>query len=258
MDSTNTKSALKRILSWWWVYLVALIILFLLFCVRIVGVGQVGIITRFGNVNREVQSGLHLKLPWPIEHIVKMDIQVQKEQQSASAATQDLQTVTTQVALNYHLTPDSVNTVYRTIGTDYKVRIIDPILQETVKSITSQYNATDLIGQRPKIQIQTFQSLQTTLASRGITVDNLSIVNFQFSPEYSTAIEQKQVAAQNVQKEQYNLQAADLQAQAQNVQKASLSDQYLELQAIQKWDGHLPTGVIGGGSGTIFNLPLNK
>lgn len=234
--------------------IIGLVILFILFCVRIVGVGQVGIITRFGTVNREVQSGLSLKLPWPIEHITKMNIQNQKVQQSADAATKDLQTVDTTVALNFNLTPASVDQVYRQVGTNYEQVVIDPILQETVKSITSEYNATDLIDQRPQVETQTLSALQKTLTPKGITVDNFSIVNFAFSADFSNAIENKQVEAQNVQAAQYKLQQAQLNAQANQVQDAALTPAILEQQAISKWDGKLPT--YASGSTSVFGIPI--
>lgn len=236
---------------------VGIVILLLLFCVRVVGVGQVGIITRFGSVNRDVQSGIHLKLPWPIEHITKMNIQNQKVQLGASAATADLQTVTTTVALNFNLTPATADQVYRQVGTNYENVVIDPILQETVKAVTSGYNATDLIDQRPAVEAKTLAGLQTALTAKGITVDNFSIVNFDFSSQFSAAIENKQVEAQNVQAAQYKLQQAQLNAQANQVQDAALTPAILQQQAIAKWDGKLPT-TLAGGTGTVFNIPLGQ
>lgn len=235
---------------------IALILLFFLLCYRVVGVGQVGIVTRFGNVNREWQSGAHIKLPWPIESETRMNVQIQKEQQEASAATQDLQTVTTTLALNYHLTPATAGQVFKAIGIDYKTRIIDPVIQEAVKSVTSQYNASELIAQRPKVEAAVFSDLSSKLNARGITVDNASIVNFQFSEAFNQAIEQKQVAQQNAEKAQYDLQTAQLKAQAQQVQAATLTPEYLQLQAIEKWDGHMPSAAVGGSN--IFNIPIKQ
>lgn len=235
----------------------AIIVLLFLLCFRVVGVGQVGIVSRFGNVTREQTSGVLLKLPWPVEHLQKMNIQTQKEQQDADAATHDLQSVTTTLAVNYHLTPDTARKVYQNVGTDYKARIIDPIIQESVKSVTSQYDAADLIGKRPPVERALEDSLVSKLTDRGITVDNVSIVNFSFSAEFDAAIEQKQVAQQDAQKAQYQLQTANLKAQAQDVQAKTLTPEYLELQAIEKWDGQLPT-TVAGGSGTILSIPLSK
>lgn len=58
-------------------------------CVRTVQAGEIGIITRFEEVNREAHSGISVKLPWPIENMYSMDTRIQKEQQDTSAATAD-------------------------------------------------------------------------------------------------------------------------------------------------------------------------
>jgi regulator of protease activity HflC (stomatin/prohibitin superfamily) len=231
-----------------------IVVIRLLTCIRSVGVGQVGIVTSYGQVKGEVSSGLHFIPPW--ETVTGMSVQNQKVQLDATAATKDLQTVTTTVALNFNLTPKTANDIYKNVGTQYETVVIDPILQETVKSVTAQYNATDLIDQRATVEAQTLTQLNKQLTDRGVTVDNFSIVNFQFSDAYTTAIENKQVEAQNVAAAQYKLQQANLNAQANAVQQAALTPQILEQQAIAKWDGKMPTTVSGGG--TIFSIPVGQ
>jgi regulator of protease activity HflC (stomatin/prohibitin superfamily) len=236
--------------------IVAFILLFMIVStVRVVSVGHVGIVTRFGRVVGEDQSGLHFILPWPVEQMTGMNVQIQLSQVPANAATLDLQQVSTTVALNYNLTAQTANQVYREVGTSYVSTIIDPIVQETFKAITAQYNATDLIQERSKVQAETLDALTKAFDAKGITVDNLNIVDFQFSPQYSAAIENKQVEAQNVQTAQYKLQQAQLNAQANQVQDAALSPQILEQQAISKWDGKMPQ-VVSGGTGNIFGINL--
>src|SRR5687768_8204466 len=82
---------------------VLLVIAFGIFCFRTVGAGEVGIITRFGEVNRIQTSGIAIKAPWPIENITYMETRVQKEEQDSNAATADLQDVNGKLALNYAL-----------------------------------------------------------------------------------------------------------------------------------------------------------
>jgi regulator of protease activity HflC (stomatin/prohibitin superfamily) len=237
----------------------AIVIIILLFMilsiVRVVSVGHVGIVTRLGRVVGEDQSGLHFILPWPIEQMTGMNVQIQLSQVPANAATLDLQQVSTTVALNYNLTSQTANQVYREVGTNYVSTIIDPIVQETFKAVTAQFNATDLVQERSKVQAETLNELTKAFNAKGITVDNLNIVNFQFSSQYSSAIENKQVEAQNVQTAQYKLQQAQLNAQANQVQDAALSPQILEQQAISKWDGKMPQ-VVSGGTGNIFGINL--
>ena len=89
----------------------------------------------------------------------------------------------------------------------------------------------------------------------GIRVSELSIVDFKFSANFSKAIEEKQVAQQNAERAKFNLDAARTDAEAQRAQSETLTSEYLQKQAIEKWDGKMPT-YIGGGS--VFNIPLTK
>jgi regulator of protease activity HflC (stomatin/prohibitin superfamily) len=217
--------------------------------------GYVGVITTFGKVTAEAQPGVSLKVPF-VQGVKGMNVQIVKDTQNASASTQDLQVVSTDLALNYNLTPGAVDKVYRTIGPNYEAQVIDPVIQETVKSITSSYNAQDLITSRPAVQAKLLSSLQSALTRYGFTVDNVSILNFDFSAAFSAAIENKQVEAQNVQAAQYKLDQANLNAQANQVQDAALTPAILEQQAIAKWDGRLPSNTVAGGS-TLFSIPVS-
>jgi len=217
--------------------------------------GSVGVVTTLGRVSGEFQPGFHWKIPL-IQHVTAMDVQVQKDQTEETAATNDLQNVTSTVALNYHLDHDQVDNVFVNLSANYADNVIAPALSETVKSVTAQYTAAELLTKRADvtnaIEIAMIKKLQT----RGIIVDQFSIVNFAFSPQFTQAIEGKQAAQQDAEKAQFTLQQAQLNAQANQVQTAALTDSILEQQAIAKWNGVLPGTVAGQGS--IFNIPLNK
>jgi regulator of protease activity HflC (stomatin/prohibitin superfamily) len=222
----------------------------------IVPAGNVGVITQFSKVTgREMSPGFNFKAPWPIQRADIFTTQIQKEQTDAEAASTDLQNVTATVAVNYHLDRGKVSDIYQNIGDDYKGRIIDPAIQETVKATISKYNASELISNRQSVKDAVDSTLAARVQQYGIIIDAVSIVNFNFSAEFNKAIEQKQVAQQQAEQAQYNLQKAQLDAQAQESVKASLTDQILEQQAIAKWDGHMPQYV---GSGSVFNIPLTK
>lgn len=236
--------------------IVAIIALLVLFSsVKAVGVGEVGVITRFGNVTREWESGVHLKAPWPIEKVTYFDVRTQKEEAKAAAASHDLQDIHATLVVNYHLERGQVGNIFKSVGPEFKERLIDPAVQEVFKAVSAEYTASQLITERPKVKTEAAQLLRDRLEKRGIFIDDLSITNFDFSPEFAKSIEAKQVAAQEAERAKFHLEQANLDAQAQNVQKASLSAELLQKYAIDKWDGKMPT-YVGGGS--IFNIPLNK
>lgn len=215
--------------------------------------GEIAVMTRFGKVTgQELTAGFHLKNP--LDHANLYDVKVQKSTANASAASKDLQDVNAEVVLNYHLNQGSVFDIHKNVGINYHSILIDPALQETFKSATAQYNATELIDNRQAVKDKVQDALTKRLAPFGINVDTVSLTNFSFSKEFSDSIEQKQVAQQQAEQAQFNLQKASLDAQANQVQQSALTPQILEQQAIKKWDGKLPNTLAGGG--TVFNIPL--
>ncbi|GCF09757.1 prohibitin family protein [Dictyobacter arantiisoli] len=216
----------------------------------IVDAGHVGVTTTFGAVNRVVDPGFVLKIP-VFENVYAMETRTQKEQVVALAASKDLQSVTSTIALNFHLRGEKAVDVYQNIGEDYIDRIIAPAMQEAFKSTTSQFTAADLIVQREKVKQLAFNELGTRLAKYDIAVDDFNIVNFAFSQAFNDAIEQKTIAEQNKEKAQIEATTALIQAKGQaDSQKilqssGSLTDAYLHFLAIQKWDGKLPSSTNG-------------
>lgn len=238
---------------------------FWIFCFRTVGAGQVGIVTRFGDVNRVATSGIALKLPWPIERIEKMETRVQKEEQDATAATSDLQDVNGKLALNYALDNATALRVYKELGKDYKERVVTPAVQESFKAATAQYTAQELITKRAEVKAYAYKAIKGRLDKYGIRVVDLNIVNFSFSAAFNAAIESVQVANQNVAKARQELEttkveaeksiaAANGQAEAQRLQQQTLTPELLQKYAIDKWNGALPTTTAS--DGTIFNIPV--
>ncbi len=219
--------------------------------------GNVGVVTRFGAVNRVVYPGVILKIPL-VESVTSMDTRTQKDQVDAESASKDLQTVHSTIAINYHLEGSQAVVVYQNIGIDYQDKVVAPAIQETFKSITAQYTAEELITRREFLRQQAQESLKNKLLQYHILVDNFNIVNFEFSADFNQAIENKQVAQQNLEKAKIEADTAVTQATGQaNAQKAlrdngSLTPEYLQFLALQKWNGVLPLAT----SGTPFiNIP---
>jgi len=160
--------------------------------------GHRGVVIRFSAVTgRILDEGLQTKLPF-LESVVKMSVQTQKYEADSSAVTNDLQDVSTTIALNWHLDPGMAAEVYRTLGLQFINRIAAPAIQETIKQVTAQYNAEDLILRRDEVKNDIAESLSIRLAERGIVTEMLSITNFQFSATFTAAIESKVAAEQAV------------------------------------------------------------
>jgi regulator of protease activity HflC (stomatin/prohibitin superfamily) len=238
---------------------IALLLLIAIFSsIAFVGAGNVGVVTRFGAVNRVVYPGIVLKIPF-VEAVNAMDTRTQKDQVDAASASKDLQTVKSTIAVNYHLEGSQAVSVYQNIGIDYQDKVIAPAIQETFKSITAQYTAEELITKRELLREKAQEFLTKKLARYSIIVDNFNIVNFDFSLEFNNAIEQKQVAQQNLERAKIEATTALTQAtgqanaQAELKNSGSLTPEYLEFLAIQKWDGKLPNATSGV---PFINIPV--
>ncbi|MBH1971197.1 prohibitin family protein [Moraxellaceae bacterium AER2_44_116] len=239
---------------------VALILVLTLNPFVVIGAGERGVVMNFGAVQKEIlNEGLHIRIPI-MQKVIIMNVQVQKGEGQGDAASKDLQQVTTNVAINYHLDPLKVAHVYQSIGTFNQVgeRIILPAVSESVKAATAQYTAEELISKRQEVREKIRQLLLVRLAVYGVIVDDFSIVNFAFSREFSNAIESKTTAEQLKLKAERDLERirieADqkiLQAQAEaeslRLQKENVTENLIKLRqiemqqrAIEKWDGKLP------------------
>ena len=235
--------------------LIGIMLLFLIIKTFIaVGTGKIGVVTQFGRVTgRELSEGFSLVAPW--QSVTQYDIKVQKEEVEAAAASKDLQDVKAALVLNFRVEAGKVSEIHRTIGRDYREKVIDPAIQEVFKASTAKYDATQLITDRASVKKDALDLLHERLVKFGIVVDDVSIVNFSFSDEFTKAIEQKQVAQQNAERAKFNLEASRTDSLAQEAQKSTLSPLLLQKLAIEKWSGVMPT-YVGGGS--VFNIPLTQ
>jgi regulator of protease activity HflC (stomatin/prohibitin superfamily) len=236
--------------------------------VTIVPAGHQAVLLKFGKVQGSLGPGIHMILPG-VNSVVLLETRTQKESSTATAASRDLQTVTTSLALNFRVEPSKVAEIYDEVGTDYKSRIIDPAVQESIKVVTARYTAEELIKNRAQVKAAVEEDITRRLAAYNLVVEpmGLSITNFDFSPEFNRAIEQKQVAQQEAEKQKYVLQQAELEKQTEitraegKAQAAKLNAAALQVQGgslvvarewIEKWDGKLPSVSTGGGSGGMI------
>lgn len=241
--------------------LVVIAVILMLAPFTVVDAGERGVVTNLGAYSRTLEPGMHWVTPLT-ENVTKFNVQVQKEQTEASAASSDLQTVQTTIAVNYNVDPVKVGELYVAVGSDYKDRVIDPAIQEVVKAVASKYTANELQSKRPQVGEDMKIALSERLTPYFIHVDDISVVNFAYSSAFTQAIEAKVTADQNAQAEQNNLKAAQFKAQAIRVtSEAANNEKYIQLQqlevetkAIEKWNGVLPTQMIPNATLPFINL----
>jgi len=250
--------------------IVALVLVVALAPFGTVPAGHRGVMTTFGSPSSEVLSeGIHFRIPLA-QKLNLVNVSIQKGEGDGDAASRDLQTVHTRIALNYHVRPDSAVSVFRDLGNEPGQRIIIPSVQEAVKAVTARFTAEELIAKRTDVRDQIMVQLRERLARHGIVVDEFSIVNFNFSRSFNDAIEAKTTAEQLKLKAERDLQrievearqrVAQAKAEAESlaVQRQQVTPELIRLremenqrQAIEKWDGKLPN--VAGGAIPFINV----
>ena len=248
--------------------------------VQIVDAGHRGVLLRWNAVDLNViplEEGLHFVMPFA-DSVVQIEIRTLKFVKATSAASKDLQTVSTEITVNYHPAPNSVNTLFQSVGLDYENRIITPTVEEVVKQVTANYNAEELITKRPIVKSDIEAEINSRLTKFDIVTEIVSITDFQFSSLFAQAIESKVEAEQKAFQAENDLKRIEIEArqhaaQAEGIAQANIAQANGEAQAIkiinealaanpnylewlktQQWDGKLPL-VVGEGGTPFIAIP---
>jgi regulator of protease activity HflC (stomatin/prohibitin superfamily) len=234
----------------------------------VISAGHQGVQVTMGEVNMQtLNEGLHFVNP--ISDVREVSVRVTKaELKNANAGTRDLQIVHTDIVVNYRLDGTKVAHVYKEFGLELEDKILLPAVNESFKATTAHYNSEELVTKRDEVSHAIHEQLQIKVAKYGLIVSEISLVNFGFSAQYQAAIEQKVIATQQKLKAEQDLariqveaeqniakakgEAESIRIQAQAIQNQGGKD-YVQLKSIEKWDGKLPTMMLGN-STPMINL----
>lgn len=241
------------------IIIIALIAVFVILiaanCFTVVSAGHTGVVVTLGKVNEGVlQEGLHFKAPF-VQSVVKIDNRIVKLEVDTEAFSKDLQTVATTLAINYRVDTSKSYSIYKNIGANYEEVLVTPAVNEVLKAIVAQYTAEESVTNRSLISEGLVKGLNDKLNSIGLYVTDVNIINFDFSEAFINAIEEKQVAQQQLLKAETEKQTAitnaeaqaettrikaEAEAEANNKLRASLDNNVIRSKFYEKWDGKLP------------------
>lgn len=278
---------MKKFLATIIVLLVAIVLVVSMF-VRIIPEGNVGVVTRLGAARDEhINPGPYFKTP--LDSVTNMSTQSNVYTVELIAFSSDMQQVGVSAAVRYALNKEDAVHVFKTIGRNYEEKLIPPATQESTKSVFGHYNAESLVDMRAQVSEEIFSDLANTLQKNGLTVEDFSILNMDFSDAFENAIEAKQVATQEklkaqTQQEQQTIVAkaeaerqkiaaqveaekimiaaqaesdakklaADAEAYRLQQESAHITGEIIQKEMIQKWDGKIP--VTFGNSNNILDV----
>lgn len=246
-----------------------LVLIFALTPFTIVDTTERAVVLNFGVIKRVLEPGIHWVTP-VVESVEKFDVATKKSEVSATSASKDLQTVTSKVAVNYNIQALKVGEIWTQFKGQQDVVVIEPSIQEAIKASTAKYTAEELITKREQVKNDIFLSLKDGLASSYIEVTDVSIVDFDFSPEFNKSIEAKVKAEQDaltsknlLEQKKYEAQqivvTAEANAKAIQIQAQAINSQggedYVNMKAVEKWDGKGCTSNCFG-AGTQMPVPF--
>ncbi len=259
-----------------------LAIIFLSSSFVVIDAGHTGVVLTFGKVSNTVlQEGIHFKVPFA-QRIVSIDNRIVKLEVSTEAFSRDLQTISSIVAVNYHINKDMSYSIYKQVGLGFEDVLVTPAVNEVLKAVTAKYTAQELVSSRNEVSTMLNDNLNEKLTGYGIYIDDLNIINWDFSEEYISAVEAKQVAEQtliktrteqeqalvvaNTEAEKRVIAAeakakeirtlADAQAESNRILAESLSDLLIRYETLQKWNGELPK--VTGGTTPIIDIGIGE
>lgn len=266
------------------------IALFVCSIFAVVPTGQTGILITMGKVaDYTLDAGMNVVLPW--QSVVLMDNREQKIMFKQQAFSSDIQQVELQGSVVYSIDKSTAMDLYRSVGTNYAEIVINPQIAEDVKAVISRYTAEGLIGQRATLSAEILKALREDLSTYGLNIVSVAIENIDFSDAFEQAVEAKQVATQTKQRAQTEQEQQTMEAQqaaerlriqaqadadvariqAEAAQYAgereaemnrklseSLTPELVQYYYAQRWDGKLPTTMMGSNGMVLPMLPVEE
>lgn len=237
--------------------------------------GQMVLVKTLGELNPTVYAeGMHWKTPF-VGRVINISLRSKKIEDSATASTNDLQSIGISVAITYQITKDGAMEVYRRFGDDDAIatNVVIPNIKEAIRSVTAKYKADELITKRAEVSSLIHEKLQVKLNEFGVLVSDTNIQDISFSAKFNESIENKVKAEQDALAKKNELEKTKYEADQQVVRakaeaetiriqaeavKSQGGAEYVQLKWIEKWDGKLPQTQLGSNTTMMVNPTAAK
>ncbi|MDE0522917.1 MAG: SPFH domain-containing protein [Boseongicola sp.] len=272
--------------------IIGLLVLFLLLgSVYTVEEGHVGIVKRWSKAVDQVGPGLHVKIPIA-DSIERIEVRQRKNVEDLAAATKNQLPTTATVSINWTVNRNSAMDLFIHYGglDQFETRILDPKLRSAAKAAIARFQADELIRNRQAAVAAIMDGMALELEGFPVTVNSPQIENLSLPNAYLQAVEEKEKAREDAEKEKHKLDqqrliaqqavnSAEANAEAKRLEadaeayrvlteaqaeadairlineQLGRSPLYVDLVRAKRWDGVLPQTVLGEGVGAFLSLP---
>lgn len=239
--------------------------------------GERAVVLRLGRTVAVAEPGLHFKMPW-IDSVRKITVQNQnKRYQALEAYSRDQQPANLTVSVTFvAIDPSAIYEQYGDLDIA-TLRLIDPRVISGVKTIFGQYDAARAIQERAGLNIDVADAI-TSAITGPIQIISIQIENIDFSDAYEQSVEQRMLAQVEIQRREQNLRTTEVEAQIARTRAEGEANairlrgeaegaairargdalranaDLVQLQAVEKWDGKLPTTMVPSTALPFINL----
>ena len=219
--------------------------------------GEVAVVTTLGKVSGTPRKpGLNFKLPF-IQSVFPFDVKTQVQPEQFETLTKDLQVISATATIKYAIKPTEAGVIFATIAnrnTEVYRKIVLPSLLKSLKSVFSQYELETIATEWNTISERIAEAVTEELNTFGyVEVQALDLTGLEIAEEYRAAIEQKQIAGQQLLRAKIEVEIAEQEALRYETLNKSLDDQVLFKLFLDKWDGK--TQVVPALPGSNVGIP---
>jgi prohibitin 2 len=231
--------------------------------------GHIGLKVRFGKVvEGPLPADLYFVNPFTT-NMVQLDVRTLKWDGQTQAYTRDVQQANVAFTLTYSLDPTQASVVYQTVGSDWRTKLVGQVVVEEIKREFGQHEAVNLVAQRATAARAIETNIRETLAKRNLLMSGFQLTNIDYTHEFEQSVEAKVIAQQTAIQEQNrtvqvqekakqqietakgNAESTVLNAKAEaesiriRANALEANAKLVEWEAVQKWNGQLPTYMMG-------------
>jgi len=226
-----------------------------------VDTGHRGVKITFGKVEQKsLPEGLYFVNPFTT-NVVEMDTRIKKWSAKTATYTKDIQQADVGFVVTYRLRPDAAHKMYQSVGQDWVNQLLPQVVSSSIKDEFGRWNAVQVVADRTTVADRISGVIGKHVGKRDIILESFEITNIDFSDAFESAVEAKEVAVQTAIGEQNKTKSveerarqrvisAKAEAESMRIRSAALeaNARLVEYEAVQKWDGKLPTYMLGGGA----------